>query len=58
MYNRAAASMVGIDRFKDANWTKLETNINVVKKLQSRENKPKIIKKSKVKNKRQDSGFW
>lgn len=58
VYNRAAASMVGIDRFKDANWTKLETNINVVKKLQSRENKPKIIKKSKVKNKRQDSGFW
>lgn len=57
VYNRAAASMVGIDRFREQHWQKLESQINVVKKLQRPENKINTSKKEK-KEKRSKSGFW
>lgn len=57
VYNRAAASMVGIDRFKEQHWQKLESQINVVKKLQRKENKiSKPTKDKKAKRKR--TGYW
>ncbi len=55
VYNRAAASIYGIDRFKDENWKKLEKNIMVVKKLEKLENR--VIEKNK-KKKRSKSGYW
>ena len=36
MYNRAAASIVGIDRFNAASWEKLDINMNGVIKSQDK----------------------
>lgn len=60
VYNRAAASMVGIDRFKEQHWTKLEAQINVVKKLQRTENKnsKQSDKRKKKKRNRKNTGYW
>ncbi len=53
VYNRAAASIIGIDKLNETGWQKLEANIMVVKKLKKDEN----IKSEKKKHKR-ESTFW
>ena len=49
VYARAAASLVGMDRYKDVHWTRLETEVGVTsnktsdKKEQKAENKPRKV---------------
>lgn len=59
VYNRAAAAMVGIDRWKDSDWEKAESNIMVVKNLKRTENKNNTEKNKRPKNSRPASdGYW
>lgn len=58
VYNRAAASIAGIDRLKETGWQKLESQINVVKKLQKLENKKSNNKKVRKRERKKDTGFW
>jgi phage terminase large subunit GpA-like protein len=55
VYNRAAASLVGVDRFKEEDWQRLEMNIMVVKNIKRKENQGEA---QKVKKKRDNSGYW
>lgn len=57
VYNRAAAHIFGIDRFKEAHWKKLESNIMVVKNLKRPENKT-VKKETRPKAKKKKSSFW
>lgn len=57
VYNRAAASMVGIDRFKDDDWKKLEANIGVVKNLKKSENKNNDTKTKRPRKAKADN-YW
>ena len=56
VYNRAAAAMVGIDRFKESNWLKMEKNLAVHNPLQKQEPKKALSKKDRRRSK--GSGFW
>lgn len=65
VYARAAASLVGMDRFKDKHWTRLESEAGVVSKketsgnaVQNDQKEQKVTKKkTKVKIKRRKSSF-
>lgn len=61
VYNRAAASIVGIDRLTDKGWEKLEAKINVVENFKKDDNKkvesPKKAK-TKERSKKKKRGFW
>lgn len=62
VYARAAASAIGIDRWKDAKWTRLEAEVGVTSKQIEEEktdendnkvqNKPKKRKKTKIKRRK------
>lgn len=56
VYNRAAASILGIDRLNESGWQKLESDIMIVKKVIKSENRTdsKVIKKQRKKR----TGFW
>lgn len=58
VYNRAAASMVGIDRWKEEEWKKAEDNIMVVKKLKRPENKTNNAKTTAPKKPRDHENYW
>lgn len=59
VYNRAAASMVGIDRWKESDWEKAEENIMVVKNLKRKENKRKDEKPERQKKSRAEKdNYW
>ena len=55
VYNRAAASILGLDRLNESGWKKLENEIMIAKKVIKSENR-KDLKISKKKRKK--SGFW
>ncbi len=58
VYARAAASLAGIDRFKDLHWTRLESEVGVTSKKKENKKIPKVAKKKqKVKIKRRQSNF-
>ena len=58
VYARAAASLVGMDRYKDAQWTRLETEVGVISDKQSDKDEQKVaIKIKKPKLKRRKSQF-
>lgn len=56
VYNRAAAHIYGIDRFKEDDWSKLESNLTLVKKIERKENISNSAKKPK--KKRSKTGYW
>jgi phage terminase large subunit GpA-like protein len=59
VYNRAAAAMIGIDRWKEEEWKKAESNIMVVKNLKRPENGNNNAKTKQPKKSRADSdGYW
>jgi len=59
VYNRAAASMVGIDRFKEKDWQKLESKISIVQKLQRKDNSSsKPNNQKKANNRKKGTGYW
>lgn len=63
VYNRAVASMIGIDRFRDPQWIKLEKEIGAVHTKEEKEKLDKAEatmqpKKKKQKIKRRDSKYW
>jgi len=57
VYNRAAASIVGIDRLNESGWQKLEKKINVVKNIKKDDNKKDQVKPEKKKSKKR-RGYW
>ena len=57
VYNRAAASVIGIDRLNESGWQRLESEIMIAKKVIKSENR-KDLKLTKSKKKRKKSGFW
>jgi phage terminase large subunit GpA-like protein len=58
VYNRALASMVGIDRMSEEQWKKLEENIGVVKNLKRPENGKNVPKPSSKQRRPRDNEFW
>ena len=58
VYNRAAAAMVGIDRWKEEEWKKAESNIMVVKNLKKPENVTNSAKNSRPTNRRPKDKYW
>ena len=56
IYNRAAASIVGIDRFKDSDWDKLSRNTGIAKSIKKDDNK--IVTRQNRKKKKPKSDFW
>lgn len=58
VYNRAAAAMIGIDRWKEEEWKKAENNIMVVKNLKRPENETNNAKKPRPKKDRTGDGYW
>lgn len=57
IYNRAAASIVGIDRYKEKDWERLERNMGVAKPLKTENNSGNTKNQKRVRKKRQSS-FW
>ena len=57
VYARAAATMVGIDRFKDAHWSKLEETMGISNITKGKEPEPFKKKKKTVTIKRRPSTF-
>lgn len=57
VYNRAAACIVGIDRFGEKDWNKLEGKAALVKSIKKDDNK-KEIPKTRKKRKRSKSSIW
>ena len=58
VYARAAASLIGIDRYKDAQWTRLEDEVGVISGKPSDKDEQKVaIKIPKPKLKRRKSQF-
>ena len=58
VYNRAAAAMIGIDRWKEEEWKKAENNIMVVKNLKRPENETNNAKNKRPKKPKADDGYW
>jgi phage terminase large subunit GpA-like protein len=60
-YNRAAASIVGIDRFKEEEWFRLETEGSrgpIAKKLDNPQNKVETSTKTKKTKRAKRESFW
>jgi phage terminase large subunit GpA-like protein len=57
VYNRALASIIGIDRMKESDWQKLEMNIGIVNKIEKRDNGSKSDRSQK-RNKRKRESSW
>ena len=58
VYNRAAASMVGIDRFREREWSKFRVQ-TIVKAKETTDAKPEVVKTPKVpKPKKERESFW
>jgi len=57
-YNRAAASIVGIDRFRDADWQKMKSQIAKLNPVKSNEKEEKKVKKESKKKKKRKKSFW
>lgn len=61
VYNRAAASIFGMDRWKDAQWEKIKNKVHIAKRIKRSENVEEgLVKKksSKQKRKKSKTGFW
>lgn len=58
IYNRAAASIIGIDRFKEKEWDNIARNMVVAKPIKKDDNKSRASKNTKIKKKKRTSDFW
>jgi len=60
VYNRAVASLVGIDRFKENDWLRFERNMGVAKPLKKKNNKRDTKKEAgqTSQKKKRRSTFW
>ena len=59
IYNRAVASIIGLDRFKERDWAKYESNMGVAKPIEKVNNKADTKKERQPKRRRRKSGsFW
>ena len=63
VYNRAAAALIGLDRFNDLAWQKLESemgvfNVSTIKNEPQRETKNVSVKKNVQSVERKKSSFW
>jgi len=52
VYARAAASVIGVDRYKDKHWTELENKTKAKKTLKNNKNVEKSVKKHKIKRRK------
>ena len=58
VYARAAASLVGIDRYKDAQWSRLEAEVGIIfEKDDDKKEQKVVIKRQRTKIKRRKSKF-
>lgn len=60
VYNRAAATHLGIDRYSDQVWSKLESQLGVekIKRVDQVKVEPIVKKKTKPPRKKRESSFW
>ena len=59
VYNRALAAIVGMDRWKEEDWIKAESNLMIVKNLKRPENKNNKEKTKRPEKSRDASdGYW
>jgi len=58
IYNRAVASLIGIDRFKENDWLRLEKNMGVAKPLKKDNNKRDTKNQTRTIRKKRRSSFW
>jgi phage terminase large subunit GpA-like protein len=58
IYNRAVASIIGIDRFSENDWAKLERNMGVAKPIQKEQNKRDTKNQRTTIRKKRRSNFW
>lgn len=58
VYNRAAASIIGLDRLNESGWIKLENEINLAKKVIKSENKESTELNFKKRRKSNKSSIW
>lgn len=60
IYNRALASLIGIDRFKDSDWDKIERNIGVAKPLKTDNNEGNTKKtaRKRPQQRAKRSNYW
>lgn len=58
IYNRAVASLVGIDRFTENDWSRFERNMGVAKPIKKDNNGRDTKKQTRKNRKRRRSSFW